>query len=209
MPFLNERELIESNAQLGATLRTSPLAHHQNLSVKLIACHSESLVTDEVTGEVTVCHINCKSRACKRCMNIKQWRQERELKVWLPRLLRERSDLHFAFLSLGFPNVVVDDLPNQYEQITEGFARLIRRDNKAWPALGWVTGKEFTVKEDMRIHINTHSILALPSDYFTNSSKYLSHREWVSELNSKFKMPVNVDIRSFNSNARYQKVADE
>jgi plasmid rolling circle replication initiator protein Rep len=135
----------------------------------------------------------CRVRHCPVC----QWRRSLKWRAKffqvLPQIRETYPTARFIFLTLTVKNCELADLRSQITIMNQAWGRLVKRKN--FPALGWVRSLEVTKSKDGSAHPHFHSLLMVPTGYFTDG--YLNQSEWSDLWQSALKInytPI-VDVR--------------
>lgn len=122
----------------------------------------------------------CKRRWCPICAWRKSLRQWALLVERLPSLVKVHSPCRFLLLTLTIRNCSLEDLPQTYQQMVDGWRRLTWPRTvlgRLWPATAWVRALEITFPRPKEAHPHFHVLLAVKPEYFS-WGEYVDQLEW-------------------------------
>lgn len=122
----------------------------------------------------------CRVRVCPYC----QWRRSllytaRMLEV-MPKILLQYPKMRCIHLVLTVRNAPIEELRKEIKAIGEGWKRLTQKKRVKGAVQGYVKSIEVTRGASGDAHPHLHCLLMVPNWYFTDSSYYIPHSDWVS-----------------------------
>jgi plasmid rolling circle replication initiator protein Rep len=136
----------------------------------------------------------CRVRNCPVC----QWRRSL---MWqarfyqsLPKITEAYPFARWVFLTLTIRNCIIDDLGSTLSEMNIAFKKMTKH-KEFKPVLGWIRTAEVTRGKDGSAHPHFHTLLMVPSSWFTRD--YVKHSRWVSLWQECLRVNYepNVDIR--------------
>ena len=124
----------------------------------------------------------CRNRICNVCA----WRRQSKFVAQMfPVLEKLGSKYEYLFVTLTIRNVKYENLSHAIDILLQGYDKFLKRRKikRAW--VGKVRALEVTYNTDKKsksyqtFHPHIHIFVAVEKDYFTNSKKYISHKELV------------------------------
>lgn len=136
----------------------------------------------------------CRVRNCPVC----QWRRalmwQARFYQSLPKIVEVYPSARWVFLTLTVRNCEISELGFTLNEMNVAFKRLASR-KEFKPVLGWIRTVEVTRGKDGSAHPHFHTLLMVPSSWFTRD--YVKHSRWVSLWQECLRVSYepNVDIR--------------
>lgn len=155
------------------------------------------------TNISNIAHITKANFCRKRLCNICAWRRQSRFTAQTFPILQilQQKGYRFIFATATIPNVALNDLTKAINQLLSAYDLLLKRRKikRAW--LGKIRALEVTYnREAQTFHPHLHLLVAVSTDYFSNSDLYISVDEfreyWEDSLRSSFDYPLQVDIRA-------------
>ncbi len=113
----------------------------------------------------------------------------------LPKIVEAYPKYRWLFVTLTRRNCPITELKVTLAEMNRGFQRLSQL--KAFPAIGWLRSTEVTRGKDSSAHPHFHTLLLVPSSYFSGSG-YLKQSDWVEMWRKSMRLDYNpvIDVRA-------------
>lgn len=137
----------------------------------------------------------CRVRQCPVC----QWRRSLMWKARfltaLPKIQQTYPTYRWIFLTLTVKNCEVSELRQVIGEMNRAWTRLTQLKN--FPGRGYVKSLEITRSNDGKAHPHIHSLIFLPSGYFSGKG-YWKQEQWVHNWKKSLRIEYDpiVDVRS-------------
>lgn len=143
----------------------------------------------------------CGNRFCPQCSANKSREDALQLATMID-YLKQEYGYEFIFLTLTAPNIPAYKAQEELKEYSKSFERLFKTKKVKTAIKGYVRKLEMTynsVRNDYHPHY--HVLLAVRKSYFTQSSQYISQKEWLRLWANAKKDPTikSVDIRKFKA----------
>lgn len=143
----------------------------------------------------------CGNRFCPQCSANKSREDALQLATMID-YLKQEYGYEFIFLTLTAPNIPAYKVQEELKEYSKSFERLFKTKKVKTAIKGYVRKLEMTynsVRNDYHPHY--HVLLAVRKSYFTQSSQYISQKEWLRLWANAKKDPTikSVDIRKFKA----------
>lgn len=150
----------------------------------------------------------CRLRHCPVC----QWRRSlmwkaKAYKV-LPKIVEAYPKYRWLFVTLTRRNCPITELKVTLAEMNRGFQRLSQL--KAFPGVGWLRSTEVTRGKDGSAHPHFHTLLLVPSSYFSGSG-YLKQADWVEMWRKSMRLDYNpvIDVRAVKQGSKPMELVPE
>lgn len=143
----------------------------------------------------------CNHRFCPQCSANKA-REDAVQLATMVEYIRQELDYDFLFLTLTAPNIKADEVQEELKEYPKAFERLFKTKRIKAISKGYVRKLEMTYNSERNdFHPHYHVLIAVNKSYFTQSTQYISQKEWLN-MWQKAKRDTNisqVDIKKFKS----------
>lgn len=143
----------------------------------------------------------CNNRFCPQCSKNKAREDAVQLATMID-YLKQEFNYEFIFLTLTAPNIPAHRVEEELREYTKSFERLFKTKKVKTISKGYVRKLEMTYsKERDDFHPHYHVLLAVNKSYFTQTSQYISQKEWLRLwINAKQDPTIEVvDVRKFKA----------
>ena len=215
----DKKNLIEG-LQKKEVLESSKNTKTQNVEFSKFVNGIEGVMTNQVKERIASCgdflqflsdekieHLKlenanfCGNRFCPQCSANKAREDAVQLSAMV-NYLKQEFNYEFIFLTLTAPNIPAHRVEEELKEYAKSFERLFKTKKVKTAIKGYVRKLEMTynsVRNDYHPHY--HILLAVRKSYFTQSSQYISQKEWLRLWANAKKDPTikSVDIRKFKA----------
>lgn len=153
----------------------------------------------------------CRVRTCPYC----QWRRSllytaRMLEA-IPKILLQYPKMRCIHLVLTVRNCGIDKLRAEIHALGAGWKRLTQKKRVRGVTQGYVKSIEVTRGTSGDAHPHLHCLLMVPNWYFTDSSYYIPHSDWVSLWQEAMRLDYRpqVSVQACRQEKGYEKMIRE
>lgn len=143
----------------------------------------------------------CGNRFCPQCSANKA-REDALQIATMCQFLKETYNYEYIFLTLTAPNIPAEMVGEELKMYYESFKKLFKNKRIKSICKGYIRKLEMTYNKNRNdFHPHYHVLIAVNKSYFTQSSQYISHKEWLNMWRKAKQDPTikSVDIQKFKS----------
>lgn len=217
---INDKKNLIENLQKEEVLESSKSTKTKNVEFSKFVSDIGGVMSNQVKERISSCgdflqflsdekieHLKlenanfCGNRFCPQCSANKSREDALQLATMID-YLKQEYGYEFIFLTLTAPNIPAYKVQEELKEYSKSFERLFKTKKVKTAIKGYVRKLEMTynsVRNDYHPHY--HVLLAVRKSYFTQSSQYISQKEWLRLWANAKKDPTikSVDIRKFKA----------
>ena len=220
LKYTDDKKNLIENLQKEEVLESSKSTKTKNAEFSEFVKDIDSVMSDKVKERISACgdflqfladekieylrleNANfCGNRFCPQCSANKA-REDAVQLATMMNFLKQNSGYEFIFLTLTAPNIPAYKVNSELQEYAKSFERLFKTKKVKTAIKGYVRKLEMTYNAERNdYHPHYHVLLAVRKSYFTQSSQYISQKEWLRLWANAKKDPTikSVDIRKFKN----------